>query len=387
MKKRPGKNPSGMSATVAVVLCLAMLSALSLSCSPVTEGGRKATGTAGENQGQAGTVAPAGGPFEGYTLLAPLQSNTTYLIDNDGEVTHTWESNYPTGSAAYLLENGNLLRCASLGPDASAAFEKGGAGGRVEEIAPDGTVVWEFEYAGDRHLLHHDIKPMPNGNVLMIAWEKKTAGEALAAGCDPSLLKDDELWPDHIIEVEPDGSGGGNIVWEWHVWDHLVQDYDPARANYGAIESHPELINLNYSAIHGGADMTHMNSVDYNQELDQVLLSVPRFCEVWVIDHSTTTKEAACGKGGDSGKGGDLLYRWGNPKTYRAGSEQELYSQHDAQWIDDGNQGAGNILLFNNGNGRPDGEYSTVDEIAPPVDGDGNYSLAPGSAYAPEAAT
>ena len=386
MKKRPGKKLSSMSATVAVVLCLAMLTASSLSCSPVTEGGREATGTAGENQGQAGTQAEVGGPFEGYTLLAPLQSDTTYLIDNDGEVTHTWESNYPPGNAAYLLENGNLLRCASLGPDASAAFEKGGAGGRVEEITWDGDVAWEFEYANDQHLLHHDIEHMPNGNVLMISWEKKSAEEAIAAGRDPELLKDGELWPDHIIEVEPDGNGGGNIVWEWHLWDHLIQDYDSGKPNYGAIDQHPELINLNYGASHGGADMTHMNSVDYNQELDQVLLSVNSFCEVWIIDHSTTTGEAAGHSGGNSGKGGDLLYRWGNPKTYYAGSEQELYSQHDAQWIENGNPEAGNILVFNNGNGRPDGTYSSVDEIITPVDSSGNYHLSPGSAYGPDKA-
>jgi len=350
----------------------------------VCPGPERRAGDSREGDVLAGTPAEAGGPFEGYTLLAPLQSHSTYLIDNNGEAVHSWKSNYGPGNAAYLLENGNLLRCAILGGEAGDAFDKGGAGGRVEEIAPDGTVVWEFEYASDRHLLHHDIEPMPNGNVLMIAWEKKTSGEAIASGCDPSLLKGDELWPDHIIEVEPDGSSGGNIVWEWHLWDHLVQDYDSGKPNYGAIESHPELINLNYGVIHGGTDMTHVNSVDYNEHLDQVLLSVPRFCEVWIIDHGTTTGEAAGHSGGRSGKGGDLLYRWGNPKTYRAGSEQELYSQHDAQWIDEGNPGAGNLLVFNNGNGRPGGEYSTVDEITPPVDGDGNYYLTPGSAYGPD---
>jgi hypothetical protein len=37
---------------------------------------------------------------------------------------------------------------------------------------------------------------------------------------------------------------------------------------------------------------------------------------LWVIDHQTTTAQAASHTGGRYNKGGDLLYRWGNPQTY-----------------------------------------------------------------------
>jgi hypothetical protein len=330
------------------------------------------------------------GSYDGYTLFAPLQYRTTYLIDNEGRLVQSWDSAYTPGNSVYLLENGNLLRTATLprGPDAT--FGTGGAGGRVEEFTWDGTLVWEFEYSGDQHLQHHDIERLPNGNVLMIAWEYKKAAEAITAGRDPDLLTDGELWPDHIIEVEPTGASGGHIVWEWHVWDHLIQDYDPTKDNYGVVADHPELIDLNFvGASRGRADWNHINSVDYNEQFDQILLSVPRFSEVWVIDHSTTTKEAAGHSGGNSGKGGDILYRWGNPQAYRAGDvgDRRLFSQHDAQWIESGLPGEGNILLFNNGNGRPGGVYSSVDEFVPPVDASGNYALAPGTAYGPEEQT
>jgi hypothetical protein len=118
--------------------------------------------------------------------------------------------------------------------------------------------------------------------------------------------------------------------------------------------------------------------------LDQILLSVRNFSEMWVIDHSTTTAEAAGHSGGNSGMGGDLLYRWGNPQAYDAGGsgDQQLFVQHDAQWIPEGTPGAGNILVFNNGQGRPDGDYSSVDGIVPPVDGAGNYT-----GYGPAAPT
>ncbi len=52
--------------------------------------------------------------FDGYTLFAPNFSKITYLIDMEGKVVHTWESDYWPGQSAYLLENGNLLRTAHL---------------------------------------------------------------------------------------------------------------------------------------------------------------------------------------------------------------------------------------------------------------------------------
>jgi hypothetical protein len=135
----------------------------------------------------------------------------------------------------------------------------------------------------------------------------------------------------------------------------------------------------------GPADWLHANGIDYNPELDQIVLSLRQFSELWVIDHSTTTAEAAGHSGGNSGKGGDLLYRWGNPQAYGAGdaSDQKLFVQHDAQWIEPGLPGEGNILVFNNGDGRPEGNYSSVDEIVPPADSSGNYSLTSGQAYGP----
>ena len=71
-----------------------------------------------------------------------------------------------------------------------------------------------------------------------------------------------------------------------------------------------------------------MNSVAYHPELDQIVLSVLGFSEIWIIDHGTTTAEAAGHTGGRSGKGGDLLYRWGNPRAYRAGSAVDQSSSH-----------------------------------------------------------
>jgi hypothetical protein len=169
--------------------------------------------------------------------------------------------------------------------------------------------------------------------------------------------------------------------------DHLIQEYSPAKENYGIVADHPELIDINFGGRQ--VDFNHMNSIDYNNEFDQILLSVNFFKEIWVIDHSTTTQEAAGHNGGNSGKGGDILYRWGNSQTYHAGdvNDQVFYNQHDAQWIETDFPGEGNILVFNNGNGRLDGTYSSVEKIVPPVDDNGNYAITPGFAYGPEEPT
>jgi hypothetical protein len=225
---------------------------------------------------------------------------------------------------------------------------------------------------------------LPNGNLLMVAWQYKSEAEALAAGRDPATLSEGELWPDSVIEIEPTGTSGGNIVWQWHIWDHLIQDYDQSKRNYGVVADHPELIDLNYT-LNSTADWTHINAVDYNAELDQILLTVHNFSEIWVIDHSTTTAEAAGHSGGASGKGGDLLYRWGNPQAYAAGTadQQMLFLPHDGEWIETGYPGAGNIIIFNNGGGRPEGNYSSIDEITPPLEVDNSYTYAIDSGYGP----
>ncbi len=315
--------------------------------------------------------------FPGYTLFNPNGAKTTYLIDMNGNTVHTWYNSYGGGYAVYLLENGNILRPASI---FNAYLHGGAAAGLVQEIDWDGNVVWEFEYSGTTYLSHHDIEPLSNGNVLLIAWEVKAAAEAVASG--RNLNRD--IWPDHLIEVKPTGSSGGEIVWEWHAWDHMIQEYDSTKANYGVTADHPELLDINIggssSGPGGGNEWLHINGISYNSTLDQIVISSHFTDEFYVIDHSTTTEEAAGHTGGNSGKGGDILYRWGSPQNYDAPGTKEFDVIHCSLWIPEGLPGAGNIMVFNNGEGQ---KYSEVVEIIAPFDASGNYTLSSGSAYEP----
>jgi hypothetical protein len=255
----------------------------------------------------------------GYTLFAPKHGTTTYLMTNDGRIVRSWKSEYEPGQSVYLLPNGHLLRAGMLKVQGGIG---GGEGGIIEEFDWDGKLVWEFRHATRDYQLHHDIKPLPNGNILALMVERKSREECVRAGFNPELLRDGQLNPDAAVEIQRTGPNSGKIVWEWHVWDHLVQDFDRTRANYGDVAAHPELIDAHGSGRGLPSFWNHMNSVAYNEQLDQIVLSVRGFNEIWIVDHATTSKEAAGHTGGKRGKGGDLLYRWGiRPPTSAARAE------------------------------------------------------------------
>ena len=300
--------------------------------------------------------------YEGYSLIAPDLQPNVFLLNNCGEIIHEWTDTLPfvIGSAC-LLPDGRVLKAKQHLSHQGDSIWSGGAGEIAELRSWDNELLWRFELNTDTKRLHHDIKPMPNGNVLMIAWEKKTAAEAIAAGRNPGLISEGKLWPDYIIEVNPETD---EIVWEWHAWDHLVQDFDSEKENFGVVADHPELIDLNYDTRGGKADWMHSNAIDYNEMLDQVMLGVPAFNEIWIIDHGTTTAEAAGHSGGALGHGGDLLYRVGNPQAYQKGdsTDQILFFQHNAHWVNElipfGGPHFGEIVCFNN---RVGPDYSSVE--------------------------
>ena len=315
------------------------------------------------------------GAAVGYTLFTGFYNSDFFLLDPLGRVSHAWHIDR-TIEHAKLLDNGNLL---AVGWDL------------VFEFDPRGNIVWQYKYGP---ILHHDFLKMPNGNALLLGERRKTREQAIAAGANPEFVSERGLIYDYLAETRPTGASGGEVVWEWSVWDHLVQDFDPSKPNYGAVAEHPELIDLNFlletiskRRPDRPGDWLHTNSIDYNPELDQIMLSPRHFSELWIIDHSATTEEARGHTGGNSGMGGDLLYRWGNPRAYGHGDadDQRLFWQHNTHWIPPGLPGAGNILLFNNGAEFPGYErfYSSIDEIVPPVDGY-RYRRNPNSAYPPD---
>jgi len=328
-----------------------------------------------------------GQSFNGFALYNSQGSNTTYLIDENQNIAHTWNMTTECNYTVQLKENGNLIRGTKGNTNVFSNGNIAAGGGIVQEIAPDGTIVWEYIYANSDHVSHHDLT-LVGDNVLLTAYEKKTSTELNAAGFNNASS---EKWPTHFIELEPDGNGGANIIWEWHIWDHMCQDTDASKPNYVSnISDNPELININMIQGGGGpgggnsGDWFHVNGVDYNEDLDQIVFSSRFASEIYIIDHSTTTSEAATHSGGNSGMGGDILYRWGNPSNYEvSGSQMIDNAVHDARWItDDGRPNGGYLQIFNNSG--VSNSVSAIDGIETPWDAATNtYLRNPGQAFEP----
>ena len=313
--------------------------------------------------------------FDGYTLFTPQNSTETYLINNCGEKVHSWSSTYLPGLSCYLLENGILLRTGRV-------QGQGGGIGIVEMIDWNGNVIWSHSVSNSHGRQHHDVEYLPNGNILLIVWDERSQAEVEQTG---SSTSNSSINSEQIVEIQPDLiNGGATVVWEWKAWDHLIQDADVSKDDFGVVGDHPERIDINF-LDHNSSDWLHFNGVDYNAEFDQIIISVHNFSEFWIIDHSTTTAQAAGTLGGTYGQGGDILYRWGNPQAYDQGSvnDQKLFLQHHTHWIENGLADEGKIILFNNQAGTPlNQNSSSVNVLEMPVDGNGFYTYN-GGAYEP----
>lgn len=293
--------------------------------------------------------------------------DSAFLLNKAGEKVYEWTFNDNLGNDLELLPNGKLL---GIFKSADAAITFGGYGGKIKIINPDGSVDWDWEYSSPDYILHHDVEQLPNGNILALAWIKldETAAEAVGS------VYGETIYPEKLLEINPNTN---TVVWEWNSWDHAIQDTDASFANFGVVSEHPERININYNPVTNG-DIMHANGIDYDANRDVIFLSVNFYDEIWVIDHSTTTEEAALSTGGNYNKGGDLLYRLGNPLTYdNTFGEKRFDANHFPNLIEDGEPGEGNMLVYVNGKST---EQSKVLELAIPQ----NFNLQANTDNEPE---
>ena len=202
-------------------------------------------GKAGPTPATVGVLLCDSRAFPGYNLINPGRKQT-YLYDNEGRVVHSWTSEFSSGAAAYLLDNGHLFRPAEA-PNRKRSFQGPAASGRFQEFDWDGNLVWDFEYHSEKRMPHHDAIMLPNGNALLICWEMIDEKEAVARGRRPESVKGSHLQPDCLVEIKPTGKHTFEIIWEWRSWDHLIQDHDKTKPGYGEVGQHPELFDLNFT--------------------------------------------------------------------------------------------------------------------------------------------
>ncbi len=329
--------------------------------------------------------------FESYTLFSPFRGQNTYLLDMHGEVVHMWaypkDISVPTREVvekhARLLEDGSLLR---------ALNDRSGDGNNViyQKVNWEGEVIWEYDETRHGYGAHHDYRMIWNPKLqehtlLYLATRAITHEDGLALGLDPALRNDYASRPDGIVEVDMDG----NVVWEWNISDHLVQDVNPDALNYGVVSENLGKFDPNYAAGVSG-DWIHVNALDYNEDLDQIVISSSAVSEIHVIDHGATFVAGDPEQSIElaASDAGDFVFRWGNPCVSNTGDcpsmvmdgrypdngHAQLFFMHDIQWIR-GKElaapsvsdlpGAGNFLVFDNGARRPGPTFSSVLEVNP----------------------
>ena len=324
--------------------------------------------------------------YDGYTLFTPGLGRHAYLIDMRGRVVHMWQTpeswwHREIREHSRLLEDGSLLRAATSG--------NGETPGVYQLVDWDGNVIWEYQDSREGYSGHHDFRmiwnPKLEQRTLLYTSTRELSHEAaLALGLDPALRESYDTRPDGLVEVDMEG----NVLWEWNISDHVVQDRFPDLPTYGVISEHPEKLDPNFGPGVTG-NWIHINGFDYNEELDHVVINNSRFSEFYVIDHGGTFVPGDPERSIElaAGDDGDFIYRWGNACVYDSGDcpsmtneglstsngHQQVFFSHDIQWISDrevgpqdgGIPGEGNLLIFNNGARQPGPSFSSVIELDP----------------------
>ncbi|MFK7750317.1 MAG: aryl-sulfate sulfotransferase [Kordia sp.] len=294
------------------------------------------------------------------TLAIHAGKNFSTILDKTGQVVHEFTFDNVLGNDLEILPNGKLL---GIFKDTSTEIQFGGSAGIVRILDFNGNVEWEYILNNADFVLHHDVEMLPNGNVLLLVWERILEADAALQGS----VNPGNIYPEKLIEIDP---ATDTIVWEWRSFEHIIQDDDASLPNYGIVSQNPNKFNVNYNPANNG-DFMHANGFDYDENKDVIYLSVNFFSEVWVIDHSTTTAEAATETGGNYGKGGDILYRFGNPRAYdNMMGEVRSDRNHYPNLLENGVPGDGNMLVYVNGFAEG---VSTVYELEMPA----TFSLTP----------
>jgi hypothetical protein len=159
--------------------------------------------------------------FAGFTLFAPQSGGgKVYLIDLDGNLTHSWQMPYPPGNYGYLTDNGTLFYNGKVIEESKRFIsKKPWKGGVVLEADWNGRVLWEVRHPDH----HHDGIRLRNGNLLLICLARLPQHYVeRVKGGRPGTEHNGEMHADYLSEMTIDG----RTLWEWRSWEHLDPETD-----------------------------------------------------------------------------------------------------------------------------------------------------------------
>ena len=254
-----------------------------------------------------------------------------YLTDKTGEKLKVWNFDSKLGNDLELMMDGSLI---GLFKSDDVFFSFGGYGGTLKKFNPSGILEWEYEVNNENELAHHDFEILPNGNILLLVWERFSEEEAINFGFSGT----GEIFLEKIIEINPSND---SIIWEWRSKDHLIQEFDLNKLNYGKISEFPQKIDLNYNQIENG-DLMHANGLCYDQKRNLIYLSVNFYSEIWAIPHQYDTQTTKTEKG-------DLAFRFGNPNAFDSSDKRIFFNNHHPNIVSLHQETSDNFLIYMNG--------------------------------------
>ena len=149
-----------------------------------------------------------------YLLINNLtNSSDAALLDWQGHPVHIWTNDLSFGGGIYLLEDRTLLKPGRI--QNTNPFAGGGVGGNLRLLDWNSNVLWDYNYySPSNHCAHHDIEPLPNGNLLLIAWEYITTSRPSPSGATlnnsgtaSGLIPSSNLNPLALTTQKSSGSG------------------------------------------------------------------------------------------------------------------------------------------------------------------------------------
>lgn len=169
-------------------------------------------------------------------------------------------------------------------------------------VSWEGNVLWECPIIN-----HHHIHKTPEGNFVFLLDDRRRfdryGGRTLTG--------------DQVVEWDP---GRNRVVWDWHLFDHHEPETDRR-------------------------DYSHANTIEPDPTDNCLIVSCRNMNSLVKVDRDT----------------GEIVWRLGVGGDFRMAPGDLFYHQHSPEVQPDGN-----ILLFDNGTGRPEehgGEYSRALEL------------------------
>lgn len=262
-------------------------------------------------------------------VLYDGRDGRSFLIDMNGNAVHSWPyTGFPVEMIDPAINNGIRGHIICQKEPEIYSCEN------LLIVDWDSNIVWEWgeKAPGGKARQNHDLAPLPNGNVLIVAFAESTLPE----------LSDRRFSDQAIYEISRDG----DIVWRWLSSEH-IEELGFSKEKKALLLSEKSRPRSSIFVINDMAPLgpnKWFKQGDDRFHPDNIMIDSREGCFMAIIDK----------------KSGRVVWRMGPeyPASYDNSRRSfvgrlprpvdSICGQHDAHMIPEGLPGEGNILVFDN---------------------------------------